>query len=302
MIPTPSDAGRTPGRADHASEEARRPPGGAPRAAGAPVAAPDGVPGPPSGAAPDVYPGNRAPEGEPVAEGEPAPEGAPASERAPGPAGTPASAGAPTPEGPREQHGFGAGERRGRPRSAAADTAIIETVLRLLEEGATIGELSMERIAREAGVGKATVYRRWSGKPALMLDVMRALDLETPEPAGVSVRDDLVQMLEFLRRRGLAKRHSALLRTVVAQVKAHPELWEAYHDAVVRRRRETMRAVLRRGMATGEVRADEDIDLIAELFIGPMLSRALLHEWLDLPEGLAERIVDMVLDGVRPRD
>nr|WP_184569032.1 TetR/AcrR family transcriptional regulator [Streptomyces zagrosensis] len=200
-----------------------------------------------------------------------------------------------------EQPAYGAGERRGRPRSAAADTAIIETVLRLLEDGATVGELSMERIAREAGVGKATVYRRWSGKPALILDVMRALDVESPEPVGDSVRDDLVMMLEILRRRGLAKRHSALLRTVIAQVKAHPELWREYHDTVVRKRRDAMRAVLRRGVTTGEIRPDEDIDLLAELFVGPMLSRVLLHEWMELPEGLAERIVDTVLDGVRPR-
>ncbi len=193
------------------------------------------------------------------------------------------------------------GERRGRPRSAAADMAIIETVLRLLEEGLTVGELSMERIAREAGVGKATVYRRWSGKPALMLDVMRALDADPPPPAGESVRDDLVWLLEFLRQRGLAKRHSALLRTVVTQAKAYPELWHTYHETVVHKRTEVLRAVLRRGVERGEIRADQDVDFLAELFVGPMLSRMLLHEWMDLPDGLAERIVDTVLDGACPR-
>ncbi|WP_414726377.1 TetR/AcrR family transcriptional regulator [Streptomyces sp. 796.1] len=201
-----------------------------------------------------------------------------------------------------EPAGGGAGERRGRPRSAAADTAIVETVLRLLEEGATVADLSMERIAREAGVGKATVYRRWSGKPALMLDVMQALDSDTPAPTGASVRDDLVQMLESMRRRGLAKRQSALVRTVLTQVKAQPELWDAYHTNVIQKRQQVMREILTRGMASGEIRADEDVDFVAELFVGPMLSRVLLHEWQELPEGLAERIVDTVLDGVRPHD
>ncbi|KUJ37190.1 TetR family transcriptional regulator [Streptomyces albus subsp. albus] len=190
----------------------------------------------------------------------------------------------------------------GRPRSAAADTAIIETVLRLLEGGTTIGELSMERIAREAGVGKATVYRRWPGKEALMLDVMRSLDEPNPVPAGDSVRDDLVTVVEFIRRRALAKRHSAIMRAVVGHVKDHPDLWREYHDTVIQGRRETLFTVLRRGMERGEIRADEDIQLIADLFVGPMLSRAMLHEWRDLPEGLAERIVDTVLEGVRPRD
>ncbi|MGI5527795.1 TetR/AcrR family transcriptional regulator [Streptomyces syringium] len=193
-------------------------------------------------------------------------------------------------------------ERRGRPRNAAVDTAVIETVLRLLEEGVTIGDLSMERIAREAGVGKATVYRRWAGKEALMLDVMRSLDnIRQPPAAGASVRDDLVTMLEFMRRRGLAKRSSALLRTVVAQMRAQPKLWKEYHDTVVTARREALLAVLRRGTLTGEIRADRDLDLLADLFVGPMLTRAMLHEWKEMPEGLAEQIVDTVLEGARPR-
>ncbi|MBZ4020693.1 TetR family transcriptional regulator [Streptomyces purpurogeneiscleroticus] len=159
----------------------------------------------------------------------------------------------------------------------------------------------MERIAKEAGVGKATVYRRWSGKAGLMLDVMRSLEEENPELPGESVRDDLVLLLEFLRRRGLAKRNSALLRTVITQVKAQPELWREYHDTVVQARRDALLAVLRRGIGSGEIRGDCDIDVLADLFVAPMLSRALLHEWKELPEGLAEQIVDTVLDGVRPR-
>src|SRR5512144_2539603 len=99
-------------------------------------------------------------------------------------------------------------ERRGRPRSTTADSAIIEAVLRLLEQGGTIGELSIERIAREAGVGKATVYRRWSGKDALMLDVLRSMEESEPPLAGTSVRDDLVALVDYVRRRGLAKRSS----------------------------------------------------------------------------------------------
>ncbi|MEU4211335.1 TetR/AcrR family transcriptional regulator [Streptomyces sp. NPDC026206] len=191
--------------------------------------------------------------------------------------------------------------RRGRPRDAAVGTAVIETVLRLLEEDVTVAELSMERIAREAGVGKATVYRRWAGKEALMLDVLRSLDEEAgPRLTGGSARDDLVALLEFLRRRGLAKRSSAVLRTVVAQVRTHPRLWAEYHDTVVRARREAFDAVLRRGMAEGEIRADLDTELLTDLFVSPMLSRALFHERSELPEGLAERIVDTLLEGVRP--
>ncbi|MCF6521886.1 TetR/AcrR family transcriptional regulator [Streptomyces sp. JJ36] len=195
----------------------------------------------------------------------------------------------------------GAAGRRGRPRSAAAGTAIVEAVLRLIEEGESIDGLSVERIARTAGVGKATVYRRWAGKDALLLEVMRTLDEPAVVPRGDSVREDLVAILERLRRRGLAKRESALLRAMMSHFRSHPRLWQAYHDTVIRARRETLHAVLRRGMTRGELRDDIDVELLGELFTGPMLSRALLHEGCELPEGLAERIVDAVLEGARAR-
>jgi AcrR family transcriptional regulator len=120
---------------------------------------------------------------------------------------------------------------RGRPRSAAADTAIIETVLRLPQEGTTIGEPAMEGVARSAGVGKATIYRRWPGKGALLMDVLRTLDEPAPELPGRGVRGDPVLLVEFVLRCGLANRDSAVLRNIVLQFQNAPELWPLYRDA-----------------------------------------------------------------------
>lgn len=192
--------------------------------------------------------------------------------------------------------------RRGRPRSEAVERAIFEGVLRLLEEGTSIDALSIERVARVAGVGKATVYRRWpGGKDDLLLAVVDALEEPPAEPTGASVRDDLVTVLEWYRRVGLAKRQSAVLRTMMSHVESHPKLWEQYHDSVIKVRRRTLHDVLRGGIASGELRGDLDIELLGELFAGPMLTRTVLHEGKDFPEGLAEQIVDSVLDGVRAR-
>lgn len=191
--------------------------------------------------------------------------------------------------------------RRGRPRSEAAERAIIEGVLRLLEEGTSIDAISIEGVARVAGVGKATVYRRWpGGKDELLLAVVDALEEPPAEPRGDSMRDDLVTLLEWYRRVGMAKRQSAVLRTMTSHVKSHPKLWQQYHDSVIKARRETLHGVLRRGVASGELRDDIDLGLLGELFTGPMLTRTVLHEGKDLPDGLAEQIVDSVLDGVRP--
>ncbi|MFD0746939.1 TetR/AcrR family transcriptional regulator [Phytohabitans flavus] len=72
----------------------------------------------------------------------------------------------------------------GRPRSTRADEAIMEAVLDLLAEGSTIESLSIEAIAAKAGVGKATIYRRWSGKQALLVDAIRRLKGQPSTPKG----------------------------------------------------------------------------------------------------------------------
>lgn len=192
------------------------------------------------------------------------------------------------------------GPTRGRPRSEAVEQAILEGVMKLLEEGVPLAELSIERIARTAGVGKATIYRRWSGKEELFVDVMRAAESAEPELPGTSMRDDLIALLESLRRRGLANRSSAILHHVSAQMKSSPKLWAAYHACVIDPRRKLGLEVLRRGQLNGELRADVDLELANDMFVGPMLVRAVLRPDSDLPAGLAEEIVDTVLAGLRP--
>ncbi|MFF1375616.1 TetR/AcrR family transcriptional regulator [Streptomyces sp. NPDC058308] len=188
---------------------------------------------------------------------------------------------------------------RGRPRSEAVEQAIIEGVLQLLEDGVPLTELSIERIARTAGVGKATIYRRWDGREALFVDVLRVFEEPDPELPGTSMRDDLVCILESLRRRGLTMRSSALLHNVFAQMKALPKLAEAYQETVVAPRRRRILDVLRQGVADGELRADVDVETANDLFVGPMLLRTILRPGAPLDENLAERIVDTVLGGLR---
>ncbi|MGW2723818.1 TetR/AcrR family transcriptional regulator [Streptomyces sp. NPDC001492] len=193
---------------------------------------------------------------------------------------------------------------RGRPRSEAVERAVIEGVMKLLEDGVPLAELSIERIARTAGVGKATIYRRWSGKEELFVDVVRAAEPPDPELPGTSMRDDLVALLEQLRQRGVMTRTSVLLHNVFAQMKSSPKIWAAYHASVVRPRRRLQIEILRRGQQNGELREDIDLELVNDLIVGPMLLRTVMRpaveEETDLSEGLSERIVDTVLEGLRP--
>lgn len=226
----------------------------------------------------------------------PDPGGPGATGRPPAPAALPASAPASAPgEEPEPE------PRRGRPRSAAAERAILDAVVELLEAGEPLAALSIERIARTAGVGKATIYRRWAGKEELFVDVLRAIEPPEPDVSGTGGLDDLRILLESIRTRGLAQRSSALLHNVFAQMKTHPKLWHEYQRTVIVPRRVAMAAAVRRAVDAGELRDDTDVELINDLFLGPMLVRTIHRLDAPLPEDLADRVIALAIEGLAPR-
>ncbi|NUS09141.1 MAG: TetR/AcrR family transcriptional regulator C-terminal ligand-binding domain-containing protein, partial [Nonomuraea sp.] len=83
-----------------------------------------------------------------------------------------------------------------------------------------------------------------------------------------------------------------------------PKVWAAYHASVVRPRRRLQIEILRRGQQNGELREDVDLELVNDLIVGPMLLRTVMRPEADvetdLSEGLSEKIVDTVLEGLRP--
>ncbi|MFI6466273.1 TetR/AcrR family transcriptional regulator [Streptomyces sp. NPDC050528] len=192
------------------------------------------------------------------------------------------------------------GSTRGRPRSRDVDQAILEAVMKLLEDGVPLADLSVERIARSAGVGKAAIYRRWSAKEDLFVDVIRAAEPAERDLPGTSMRDDLVVLLESLRQRTLARRSSAILHNAHAQMRCSPKIWAAYNAGVITPRRDLGLEVLRRGRLNGELRTDVDLELAIDMFVGPLLIRSFARTDPDLPDGLAEHIVDTVLNGLQP--
>ncbi|HSD79712.1 MAG TPA: helix-turn-helix domain-containing protein, partial [Solirubrobacteraceae bacterium] len=79
--------------------------------------------------------------------------------------------------------------RPGRPRDPDADARIMRAALELAADGGLRG-LRMEAVAARAGVGKATLYRRWSSKQTLLADAIRAAAREIDPPDLGSVRED----------------------------------------------------------------------------------------------------------------
>jgi AcrR family transcriptional regulator len=184
----------------------------------------------------------------------------------------------------------------GRPRSTRVDEAIIDAVLDLLAEG-NFDSISIEAIAARAGVGKAAVYRRWSNKDELILDAIRTLKGMPPRPAGRSVRDDLVMLLGGVGR-AADPRAGKIMPCLVPLVQRSPKMFRLYQESI-EPRREVMRAVLRRGIESGELRADIDIELTLAMLTGPVLMQKLLRWHPNLGErDLPGRVVDALLSGL----
>jgi AcrR family transcriptional regulator len=191
--------------------------------------------------------------------------------------------------------------RRGRPRSEEAERAILTATLRLLDEHRSIAAISVEAVAQEAGVGKATIYRRWPGKEALVVAAVEFAEVPLPTLAGVSLRDDLVTLLETIRLQAIDKRGDGLMGMVAGEMRQHPELHRRYHEVVVEKRRDLLRGLLQRGVDTGELRSDLPMDVLMDLVSGPILVRKLVRENASLEPELPGQIADALLGGIRAR-
>jgi AcrR family transcriptional regulator len=196
----------------------------------------------------------------------------------------------------------GDGTRRapGRPRSARADEAIVEAVLDLLADGTSLDALSMEAVAYRAGVGKATIYRRWPNKEALVIDALRELKGPLPTIAGESIRDDLLTLLRPLAT-VRTTRAGRVMRCMMSELQRNPDFDRLYHE-LSEPRRQLMRAVLHRGMASGELRADLDVTATMAMLVGPLISQSMLNWYpgLDIA-AMPEKIVDSLLPGLLAR-
>jgi AcrR family transcriptional regulator len=170
----------------------------------------------------------------------------------------------------------------------------------MLADGVAAESITIEAVATRAGVGKATIYRRWPNKETLLVDAIRALKGALPQLRGESVRDDLVVLLRPMPTTQQRRPTGPILRCLISELHRSDSLWEGFQK-IVEPRRELMREVLRRGIRTGELRPDLDIELTVALLSGPVLVQQVLR-WnpkLDR-ETLPERVVDTILAGIGP--
>ncbi|MET8722565.1 TetR/AcrR family transcriptional regulator [Streptomyces misionensis] len=181
----------------------------------------------------------------------------------------------------------------GRRRNEAARRAILDAALGLLAD-ADGAPVTVETIARAAGVGRQTLYRWWPSKGAVLLDALldRAAQ-DVPAPDTGNLRDDLRALVTATFEAAQRPPAGPALRTLVREAARDPRLAELLRT-FTESRRAAVRAVLERGRERGELPAGQDVDLLVDQFYGLFWYRFLLgHAPLDRPAAL--RLTDALL-------
>src|SRR5438067_2006010 len=181
----------------------------------------------------------------------------------------------------------------GRPRSEEVRRAVLTAAVRLVEHDG-YGAVTMEGIARSAGVSKQTVYRWWPRKADIVLEALNeAAEAIAPAETTGSLEPDL---RTFLRRTvaGASARSTRLLAGLMAEAQLDEEFAESFRRGFLARRRKVLRELLAEARERGEVAEDADLDFMVEIVFGTLWYR-ILGRHAALNRGLADRLAETVL-------
>ncbi len=160
--------------------------------------------------------------------------------------------------------------------------------------------LRLEHVAARAGVGKATIYRRWRSKEALAYDLLA--ELAAPHIAIADAGDTRAELLAAVSNAMRAVTETPfgpVIRALLSQIAINPVLGDPFRATVVQARRDEVAAVIARGVARGDLRPDADPTVATELLVGPVYFRLMFGG--ELTPAFAERIATSVLSGYASR-
>jgi AcrR family transcriptional regulator len=185
--------------------------------------------------------------------------------------------------------------RRGRPRSEKARRSILTAAAELLLAHG-LEAVTMDAVADEARVSKATIYRWWPTKESLALDAL--YDEWNTAPPSLrdtgSLRGDLLALLRPWVRRVRARPYGRVIAALITEAQTDPEFAALYRARFVEPRREPARSLFRRAIERKEVPPDTDIEGALDLIYGPLYHR-LLHGHAPLNDRFVEDVVEAAL-------
>ena len=191
--------------------------------------------------------------------------------------------------------------KAGRPRSAQSHQAILEATLALFAEEGLSGS-SIEAIAERAGVGKTTIYRRWSSKEDVIKDALNLFRADNPIPDTGNIRNDLLYIAKESRELFNHNPLMAKLTTkLIAEIKTKPEIYHVFYEKLVTPRVQQFRQIVERAKARGELRPDLDTTFIVSLIFTSLVYSNIFTELID-PYAKSiyepETAVDALLRGI----
>ena len=189
-------------------------------------------------------------------------------------------------------------ERRGRPLDIQRDEVIHSSTLNLLGEYG-YDALSIERVAKVAGVSKATIYRRYPNKRELVLASLDHNLFVPPMPDSGSGLKDLHEMARMVVTLGLNNQSRCMFGCMMIARSRHPELAEAYYKRIVGPRRSRGRRVLDRAVARGELPQGTPLELMMDMMFGALFVRHARGE--DVDETVAKDLIEAVWQGMGGR-
>lgn len=165
----------------------------------------------------------------------------------------------------------------GRPRSEKSMQAILDTTNKMLLH-TSVRDISIEAIAKRAGVGKTTIYRWWPNKVALILDAVAGPLNVLPAPvSGENARDLLSKQLDrFIRIcRG---RGGKIITEIYAEVQGNPEYLALFFEKFMLQHEEILANILQQGKASGEFRPTLDIPVAVDMIYGSIFYHLMSHQ------------------------
>jgi AcrR family transcriptional regulator len=157
--------------------------------------------------------------------------------------------------------------------------------------------VTVDQIAAAAGVGKQTIYRWWPSKSSVIMDAL--IELTDPDPADLPDSTYEAVRLQMRRVAGMfASRNGELIRELVADSQGDPALAKDFRDRFFAHRRARGAASLEKGIATGELRADLDVEDALDVLYGPLWLQLLVGH-RPLSQAAADRVLDLVWPGLK---
>ncbi|MGN7358967.1 TetR/AcrR family transcriptional regulator [Paenibacillus sp. SAF-054] len=187
--------------------------------------------------------------------------------------------------------------KRGRPRNVEAQKSILSASYELLLENG-FQAVTVDKIAERAQVSKATIYKWWPNKAAVVMDgFMDAATDRLPVPdTGSTFNDILIHATNLTRF--LTSREGTIITQLLGEGQFDSGLAEAYRDRFFRPRRLEARGLLDKGVQRGELKGHLDIGICIDLIYGPIFYRLLVTgEALDEP--YVKQLVTNAFEGIR---